>query len=174
MNIETIIKSNTFEYGFSKEVELLIKINISLKSNLNLIKTTDKYCCVDYELHDNTFENTSKKVNQTEFAPVSASDNLILYIELKSRRNISKFNTLIIGQTKLWNISKYTKKTILLWIDDVDYYYCFFDKKFLNYKYVWCNGKRVLPIPKTEITLGTFETFMELLNASQDATLVAV
>jgi len=143
-----------FEYGFSKEIEMLVKINELLDDELVLIKTANKYCCVDFEL---------------------TNDNkLVCYIELKSRRNIANFNDLMIGETKLYNISKleqrsddtkHSKKTILLWIDGETYYYCYFDEKFLKYRNGYCGGSAVIYIPKTDMTIADINSFVILLNS---------
>tara|TARA_R110000803_G_scaffold163081_1_gene226763 strand:- start:217 stop:654 length:438 start_codon:yes stop_codon:yes gene_type:complete len=137
-----------YDYGFSKEIEMLIKINDLLKDELLLIKTKDKYCCVDYIMKN-------EKIPHQE---------AVIYIELKSRRNITNFNDLMIGETKLYNISKLDKPTILLWIDNDKYYYCYFDKKFLKYKNGYCGGSGVIYIPKKEMVVGDLASFVELLN----------
>jgi len=133
-----------FDYGFSKEIEMLVKINELLNDKLILIKTADKYCCVDFELMN--------------------GNKLDCYIELKSRRNISSFNDLMIGETKLYNISKLDNKTILLWVDGNKYHYCYFDEKFLRYRNGYCDGSAVIYIPKSDMTIADINSFVNMIN----------
>ena len=144
----SIIMSNIFykvKYGLEKELELLLKINNLLNEAYILTKTADKYCCVDYIFS-------------------SKSDNIICYIELKSRKNISHFDDLMIGCCKLKNISLLKYKTILLWVDGDMFYYCDFNKKMLEYPTGIICGSSVLYIPKTDMTTGDLNTFTEMLN----------
>tara|TARA_R110000796_G_scaffold20508_1_gene60933 strand:+ start:1190 stop:1639 length:450 start_codon:yes stop_codon:yes gene_type:complete len=136
-----------FEYGFGKELELLIKVNELLSGDLNLIKTDDKYCCVDYRFLND--------------------ERLICYIELKSRKNISGFADLMIGKTKLYNISKLDKQVILLWVDGSVFYHCVFSDEFLKYKSGYCGGSGVIYIPKSVMTIGNLESFVESLQHIQ-------
>ncbi len=133
-------------YGIAKEIELLVKLNAMIDDNLLLVKTDDVFCCVDYEIQQN--------------------DEIICYLELKSRRGIGGYGDLMIGKTKMENISKLDNETVLLWVDaDADkYYYCYYQNKYLKFKSGVCNGSAVIFIPKSELIIGDLNTFVSFLN----------
>jgi len=91
------------DYGNRKEIEFMYALNETINdANINITKTIDKFCCVDYKVKN----ELNKKC---------------VYIELKSRKDdISKFNTLLIGKDKLNKISKYYNNfvVILIWYDE--------------------------------------------------------
>ncbi len=144
MTIERACKTALIKYGINKELELLVKINDLLNDNLLLIKTQDIYCCIDYKM--------------------MCDDELICYIELKSRRGIRSYDDLMIGATKLHNISKLDKPTLLLWIDGNDFYYCYFNNNFMKYKSGFCGSGAVIYIPKNELIIGDLSSFVSFLN----------
>jgi len=131
-------------YGIAKEIELLVKINTMLDDNLLLVKTDDVFCCVDYEF--------------------KRDDEIICYVELKSRRGIGGYGDLMIGKSKLNNVAKLDNETVLLWVDGDKYYYCYFQDKYLKYKSGFCGRGAVIYIPKAELIIGDLNTFVSFLN----------
>jgi len=112
------------------EQEFLLKlIELVNDDTITIKKTLYKYCNVDYKLED------SKKKK--------------LYIELKSRKNILKYDTLFIGYTKLQSIKIKYKDCLLVWSGDDYIFWCKYTDDLLKYTVVNICGSNCYEIPKT-------------------------
>ena len=142
-------KTNLLRYGITKETEFMHGLNELINDdNINIKRMEDQYASVDFII-------TSK------------TNNLKLYIELKSRTtDISKYNTFFIGRTKLCNISNIYDSdcVVLIWNDTFkNLFYKLYTDELLNSDIKHINGSDVFCINKSECKTSTIATLAECI-----------
>jgi len=125
------LKQLIVSYTDTLENQFAIDLYSLLKEYVNIKVITDYYSNVDYVITDKN--NLDNKI----------------YIELKSRNtNGYFFNSFIIGKTKINNINKNYKNTILVWSFKDNIYFTKCIKDFDNYKSKIINGSYIIEIDK--------------------------
>lgn len=122
---------NAFNHGLLNEISFLLKLQSSLSSHgFSVEKTRDRFAPVDYI--------------------VKSDSKVVMYLELKTRTDISNHNSFIVGRVKLERINHYDKPTIIIWVCETtgDLYYIFYSKGLLELNQRVMKNKRITFIPK--------------------------
>ena len=126
-----MISIDAFGIGLQNEISFLLRLQSSLSEyGYSVEKTKDTYSPVDYI--------------------VKRENDIVMYLELKTRTDLSKHNSFIIGRVKLERIRYFKKPVIIIWVCETtqQLFFIFYTSNLLTLKQSVMKNKRVAFIPK--------------------------
>ena len=139
-----------FNRGASAEQQFLLKLHIALGEDFIVSKTISQYNTIDFIIKKRRGKDTFE---------------LLCYLELKSRTDLSSYPSLMIGKVKIQRIKSFLRPTILVWVcEKTDtLYYMLYTDKLLNIQTNTQNNSAIILVPKS-MTLCGFDGVLNTIT----------